>query len=76
MLVKSGLYLITVYPSVDVWNIDQREEFLRQLRQVDPSVTGNAIHMFESTRLMRDGYVQGGALRAGCYLYLYSYILR
>jgi hopanoid biosynthesis associated RND transporter like protein HpnN len=57
---QNGVYLITVYPSVDIWNIDQREEFLRQLRQVDPSATGNAIHMFESTRLMRDGYVQGG----------------
>ena len=31
-----------------------------QLRQVDSGVTGNAIHMFESTRLMRDGYFQGG----------------
>ena len=57
---RNGVYLITVYPSVDVWDIDQREEFVKQLRQVDPSVTGNAIHMFESTRLMRDGYVQGG----------------
>ncbi|MBT6297451.1 MAG: MMPL family transporter, partial [Nitrospina sp.] len=25
---QNGVYLITVYPSVDVWNIDQREEFL------------------------------------------------
>jgi hypothetical protein len=57
---RNGVYLITVYPSVDVWNIGQREEFVKQLRQVDPSVTGNAIHMFESTRLMRDGYIQGG----------------
>jgi uncharacterized protein len=57
---KSGVYLISAYPNVDVWNIDQREKFLRQLRQVDSSVTGNAIHMFESTRLMRDGYIQGG----------------
>jgi uncharacterized protein len=57
---QNGMYLISAYPSVDVWDIDQREEFLRQLRQVDPSVTGNAIHMFESTRLMRDGYIQGG----------------
>tara|TARA_B100001146_G_scaffold89870_1_gene79631 strand:- start:36 stop:1994 length:1959 start_codon:yes stop_codon:yes gene_type:complete len=57
---RNGVYLITAYPSVDVWNIGQREEFVKQLRQVDPSVTGNAIHMFESTRLMRDGYIQGG----------------
>ncbi len=57
---QNGVYLITVYPSVDVWNIDQREKFVKQLRQVDPNITGNAIHMFESTRLMRDGYIQGG----------------
>ena len=55
-----GVCLLPVYPGVDVWNSDQREAFLRQLRQGDPSATGNAIHMFESTRLMRDGYVQGG----------------
>ena len=57
---RNGVYMINVYPSVDVWDIDQREEFVRQLRQVDPGVTGNAIHMFESSRLMKDGYVHGG----------------
>ena len=57
---QNGVYLITVYPSVDIWDIAQREEFMGQLRQVDSGVTGNAIHMFESTRLMRDGYFQGG----------------
>jgi hypothetical protein len=57
---QNGVYLISVYPSVDVWDIAQREEFVGQLRQVDSGVTGNAIHMFESTRLMRDGYFQGG----------------
>ncbi len=57
---QNGVYLITVYPGVDIWDIAQREEFMGQLRQVDSGVTGNAIHMFESTRLMRDGYFQGG----------------
>lgn len=57
---RNGVYLINVYPSVDVWDIDQRDEFVKQLRQVDPHVTGNAIHMFESTRLMKNGYVYGG----------------
>jgi len=57
---QNGVYLITVYPSVDIWDIAQREEFMGQLRRVDSGVTGNAIHMFESTRLMRDGYFQGG----------------
>jgi len=57
---ENEVYLITAYPSVDIWDIAQRNEFMGQLRQVDSGVTGNAIHMFESTRLMRDGYFQGG----------------
>jgi len=57
---QNGVYLINVYPSIDVWDINQRDDFVRQLEQVDPKVTGNAIHMFESTRLMRDGYLHGG----------------
>ena len=57
---RNRVYLINVYPSVDVWDIDKRNEFVKQLKQVDPNVTGNAIHMFESTRLMKDGYVYGG----------------
>lgn len=57
---RNEVYLINVYPRVDVWDIDQREEFVRQLRQVDPEATGNAIHMFESSRLLKDGYVHGG----------------
>ncbi len=57
---RNGVYLINVYPSVDVWDIDKRNKFVKQLKQVDPNATGNAIHMFESTRLMKDGYVYGG----------------
>ena len=57
---QNGVYLINVYPRIDVWNIDQREEFIRQLKTVDLKVTGNAIHMFESSRLMKEGYFYGG----------------
>ena len=57
---RNGVHLINVYPRVDVWNIDEREKFVRQLRQIDPNVTGNAIHMFESSRLMKEGYFNGG----------------
>ncbi len=70
---QNGMYLISAYPSVDVWDINQREKFLRELRQVDPSVTGNAIHMFESTRLMRDGYIQGGVY-AMVAIFIYIFI--
>lgn len=62
---KKGRYLITIFPGVDIWDIDQREKFLRQLRTVDPNVVGNAVHMFESSRLMLEGYIHGGIYALG-----------
>jgi len=57
---KQGKYLITIFPSVDIWNLDERERYLKDLRSVDPNVTGSAVHMFNSTRLMTEGYINGG----------------
>jgi hopanoid biosynthesis associated RND transporter like protein HpnN len=57
---NKGRFLISIFPSVDFWDIDEREKFLAQLREVDPDVVGNAVHMFESSRLMKEGYVNGG----------------
>ena len=55
-----GKYLITVYPSVDIWNLEKRQLYVKDLKSVDPNVTGSAVHMFNSTRLMTEGYINGG----------------
>jgi len=57
---KKGKYVIHVFPSVDIWDQDERQKYLNDLRSVDPNVTGTAVHMFESTRMMTEGYVNGG----------------
>ena len=57
---EQGKYLITVFPSVDIWNLEKRQQYLKDLRSVDPNVTGSAVHMFNSTRLMTEGYINGG----------------
>ena len=57
---KQGKYLITIFPSVDIWNLDERNRYLKDLRSVDANVTGSAVHMFNSTRLMTEGYIDGG----------------
>jgi len=57
---KQGKFLITVFPSVDIWNLEKRRQYLKDLRSVDPNVTGSAVHMFNSTRLMTEGYINGG----------------
>ncbi len=59
-LSDKGKYLLTVFPSVDIWNLEKRQQYLEDLRSVDPDVTGSAVHMFNSTRLMTQGYINGG----------------
>jgi len=59
-LSDKGKYLLTVFPSVDIWNLEKRQQYLEDLRSVDPDVTGSAVHMFNSTRLMTEGYINGG----------------
>ena len=55
-----GKYLLLAYPSINIWEREEMEKFLYEMRQIDPNVTGNAVHMFESSRLMIDGYVRAG----------------
>ncbi|MEO5804555.1 MAG: MMPL family transporter [Verrucomicrobiota bacterium] len=55
---QTGKYLLQVYPKEDVWQRDQQEEFVRQLRTVDPNVTGTPVQLYEYTTLLRESYEQ------------------
>jgi uncharacterized protein len=56
---KSGqLYLLQVYPKQDVWQREKQEEFVRQLRTIDPKVTGTPVQLYEYTTLLKNSYVQ------------------
>jgi hopanoid biosynthesis associated RND transporter like protein HpnN len=55
-----GKYLLLVYPNINIWEREEMEKFLYEMRRIDPDVTGNAVHMFESSRLMIDGYISAG----------------
>ncbi|MFQ5482922.1 MAG: MMPL family transporter, partial [Nitrospinaceae bacterium] len=68
---RTGKHLILVYPAINIWERPALERFLNEIRAIDPTVTGNAVHMFESSQLMIQGYVQGGIYAmAGIILYL------
>jgi predicted RND superfamily exporter protein len=43
-----------------VWEKEAQEEFVQQLRQVDPDVTGNPVIGYESIKAMKEGYIEGG----------------
>ena len=66
-----GKYLLLVYPSINIWEREAMEKFLYEMRRIDPDVTGNAVHMFESSRLMIEGYIHAGLYAlASIFLYL------
>ncbi len=56
---ESGRFLIDVHPKVDIWEREGAEQFVRELRTVDPDVTGTPIITFEAIRLMERAYLEG-----------------
>lgn len=53
-------FLLQIYPRKNIWNREPLAEFISQLRQVDPDVTGSPVIGYESIRAIKDGYVEGG----------------
>lgn len=64
-LSRSGHFLLQVYPKEDVWQRDNQQQFIRELRSVDPEVTGSPVQFYEyTTSLKRNvekaaGYAMG-----------------
>ena len=56
---KSGRFLIQVHPKVNIWERGEARRFVRELRSVDPDVTGSPIVTHEAIRLMEKAYLQG-----------------
>ena len=54
----TGKLLLQVYPREDVWQRDQQEKFVTDLRKVDPNVTGTPVQLYEYETLLKDSYVQ------------------
>jgi hopanoid biosynthesis associated RND transporter like protein HpnN len=55
---KTGKHLLQVYPKENVWQRDNQEEFVRQLRSIDENVTGTPVQLYEYTGLLKDSYVK------------------
>lgn len=54
----TGKHLLQVNPKEDVWQRDQQERFVKDLRTVDPDATGTPIQLFEYTTLLKDSYIE------------------
>jgi predicted RND superfamily exporter protein len=66
-------FLLQIYSKEDIWdNLEAMEQFVADVRSVDPRATGNPLQTYEASRQMKQSYVQAAwyAL-AGILLVLY-----
>jgi predicted RND superfamily exporter protein len=63
---ENGRFLIQIHPKVDIWEKAGAAQFVRDLRTVDPDVTGPPIITYEATVLMERAYLTGS---------LYAFVL-
>ncbi|MGO8679147.1 MAG: MMPL family transporter [Limisphaerales bacterium] len=54
----TGKYLLMVNAKEDLWKRENQEVFIKQLRGVDPAVTGTPVQLYEYTNLLKESYVQ------------------
>lgn len=58
---NSGKYMLQIYPKENVWEHEHQKVFIRDLRSVDPNVTGTPVQQYEYTALLVNSYLQAGA---------------
>jgi hopanoid biosynthesis associated RND transporter like protein HpnN len=56
---KAGDFLLQIHPKVDIWEREGARTFVRELRSVDPDVTGSPIITYEAIGYMERAYYQG-----------------
>jgi hopanoid biosynthesis associated RND transporter like protein HpnN len=56
---KGGDFLLQIHPKVDIWERTGAQHFVRDLRSVDPDVTGAPIITYEAIVHMERAYYQG-----------------
>jgi predicted RND superfamily exporter protein len=57
----NGLFLIEVQPRLNIWEKPGAAQFVREMRTVDPDVTGPPVITYEATVLMERAYLTGSA---------------
>ena len=51
-----GRYLLKIYSRGSIWDMEAMETFVREVRSVDPRVTGNPLQTYEASREMKRSY--------------------
>lgn len=52
----NGNYLLKIHPAGNIWDMDELERFVTDVRSVDPNVTGNPIQTYVASKSMQQSY--------------------
>ncbi|MDO4582991.1 MAG: MMPL family transporter [Planctomycetia bacterium] len=69
-LSADGTYLLKVYGKGDLWDMENMEQFVREVRSVDPHVTGNPLQTYECSLQMKACYEEAAWLALGIVMIL------
>jgi hopanoid biosynthesis associated RND transporter like protein HpnN len=61
---SSGRQLLKIYGRGDIWNFDSLEQFVKQVRTVDPRVTGHPLQAYEASLEMKRSYEEAALYAA------------
>lgn len=56
MVSQDGKWLLQVFPAFEIWDQEPLEEFITQIRTVDPNVTGTPLQNFEASQQISKSY--------------------
>ena len=74
---QGGRHLIRVYAQGNIWQADVLERFIREIRPVDPNVTGHPLQAYHASHQMRQSYLRAaGWATLGVLLVLFAYLRR
>ncbi|WP_027720193.1 MMPL family transporter [Maridesulfovibrio zosterae] len=62
---KDGSFMVKISPVGNVWDFEKLTSFVADLRKIDPEVTGVPVVVLESSRLMRDTFLEAAGLTIG-----------
>lgn len=62
---KSGKILVQIYPKKDIWERKPLEDFVNEIRTVNPDVTGTPVQNYEYVMLLKKSFQQAGLIALG-----------
>ncbi|MDR3108379.1 MAG: MMPL family transporter [Planctomycetaceae bacterium] len=54
---KNGKFLMRIFTDADIWNMDEMEQFVKQVRSIDANATGAPLQTYEASKQMQKGYI-------------------